>query len=115
MYNVCKKGTDMKTYTSDQVEVKIKELWDNEFYYDWDGKKHPVVEPPTIEVEIKNSVVFITIKKMYEKPGLQFSQLQAISEFFDTYDIGTVDEFSYGGCETCDYGSSYGFTLKVGK
>ena len=105
----------MKTYTKEEIVKKIEELWDSEFFYDWDGKKHPVVEPPQIEIEIKDSHVEITIKKMYEKPGLKFSQLQALSQFFDTQDIDTVDEFSHGGCETCDYGSSYRYTLKIGK
>lgn len=50
---------------------------------------------------------------MYESPGLSFAKLSALAEFFDTMNVETESEFSHGGCETCDYGSEVGFTLRV--
>ena len=47
----------MKTYTKEEIVKKIEGLWHSEFFYDWDGKKHTVVEPPQIEIEIKNLCV----------------------------------------------------------
>lgn len=57
--------------------------------------------------------VEITLSSMYSPPGLTFSKLKALSEFFETDNINDDDAFSSGGCETCDYGSSYGFTLTI--
>jgi hypothetical protein len=36
-----------------------------------------------------------------------------LAEFFDTKNINDDEKFSNGGCETCDWGSSYGFELVV--
>jgi len=54
----------------------------------------------------------ITYGKMYESPELSFSILKQLSELFGTNEID-VDDYSYGGCETCDYGSDYGHTIQV--
>lgn len=103
----------MKKYTEQEIETKVKELWDDEFAYSYNGKRLEVVEPPQIEVYIKNDTVRLTIKKMYERPGLSFAKLKALSEFFETENINDPDNFGHGGCETCDYGSCYGFTLEI--
>ena len=102
----------MKTYTKEEIEQKVSEIWKNEFFYDEDCTRE-TVSPPEIEVSIKNGTVDIRISKMYEAPGLSFSHLKRLSEFFDTDNINDDERFSNGGCETCDYGSSYGFVLTV--
>lgn len=56
----------------------------------------------------------VKVSEMYEYPlGLSFVQLKEISEFFGTDKID-IDRYSYGGCDTCDYGSSYELTLEIG-
>jgi hypothetical protein len=49
---------------------------------------------------------------MYDRPTLGFAQLKALSELFGTDEID-VDDYSYGGCESCDYGSDYGHTIQI--
>jgi hypothetical protein len=50
--------------------------------------------------------------KMYESPGLGFAKLVALSKIFGTDEID-VDNYANAGCESCDYGSSYGHTIQI--
>jgi hypothetical protein len=50
---------------------------------------------------------------MYEAPSPNLKVMQELSKFFDTTNINDDDEFSEQGCETCDYGSKYGYTLSI--
>lgn len=54
----------------------------------------------------------ITYGQMYESPGLNFTHLKKLSELFGTDNID-VDNYGYGGCETCDFGSDYGHTIQI--
>lgn len=58
--------------------------------------------------------VQIEFKCEYSAPQIKFSMLKALSEMFGTDHIN-VDEYTTndGGCDTCDYGSSYGHTLEI--
>lgn len=89
----------MITRTKEEIETKVKQLWS-------------CVE--NIDIRIYVDKVYIELSNMYQPPGLSFAQLKALSEFFDTEKIDDTDRFSQEGCETCDFGSSYGFTLKIG-
>lgn len=60
----------------------------------------------------KGRVEKIEVSDMYESPGLQFSQLRALADFFDTDNISN-DTWNEAGCETCDYGSKYSVTLYI--
>ncbi len=55
----------------------------------------------------------ISIGQMYESPGFSFAHLEGLAKFFDTKNVETESEFRYGGCETCDFGSEYGFVLRI--
>ena len=57
--------------------------------------------------------VAITINCMYEAPSPTLAVLKNLAEFFGTENINDDDHFANGGCETCDYGSSHGYTLKI--
>lgn len=54
----------------------------------------------------------ISYGMMYDPPQLGFSQLMELSKLFGTEDIN-VDNYSVGGCESCDYGSDYGHTIQI--
>jgi hypothetical protein len=56
----------------------------------------------------------LTYGCMYEAPGLGFSNLKMLSELFGT-DSVDVDNYGEGGCESCDWGSSYGNTIQIRK
>ena len=49
---------------------------------------------------------------MYGAPTLSFGKLKKLSDLFGTDKID-VDNYGEKGCETCDYGSSYGHTIQV--
>jgi hypothetical protein len=87
------------------IEKFAKEVWKD----DYDRYTRP-----TIEVEVREPEwVRIKLSRMYDAPGLTFQHLTKLSEFFGTIHINDPDYFSNGGCDTCDYGSSYGFTLEI--
>lgn len=56
----------------------------------------------------------IDFTEMYEAPKLSFKMMQELSTLFGTKEID-FDDVSQGGCETCDYGSKYGYTIQVYK
>lgn len=64
-------------------------------------------------LERKNKYGFeLQYSNMYERPTLGLKKLMQLSKLFGTEEID-VDDFSCGGCETCDYGSDYGHTIQV--
>ena len=93
----------MKQYTSEQIVEKVREIWADEGY----------IEKVQARVSQSRDLVVITLSKMYSAPGFSFDKLEALAKFFDTKNIETESEFARGGCESCDYGSEYGFDLYV--
>lgn len=49
----------------------------------------------------------------YEKPHISFDLLSELSEHFSTRLIDVRDGLVSPGCETCDYGSSYGVIVSL--
>lgn len=49
----------------------------------------------------------IRISQMYKFVDISFDQLARLSELTQTRKINLQERTSYGGCETCDHGSSY--------
>jgi hypothetical protein len=58
----------------------------------------------------------VHISKMYLDHiiGLNLDRLMQLAELFGTTSID-VDNYSDSGCETCDYGSAYGYDLQIRK
>lgn len=102
----------MKTKTKGQIAKKVKELWWDSFFYDREQTR-PKVSVPELTIKIADDCIDITLSCMYSAPGLSFKQLFALSEFFGTDNINDDERFNHKGCEACDYGSEYGFTLTV--
>ncbi len=50
---------------------------------------------------------------MYDCPPLSYAILRDWVEFFGTEEIDTSDTIDNNGCETCDYGSKYGFNVII--
>jgi len=61
----------------------------------------------------KENHMVIEYTREYDAPPLNFETLHKISELFGTKEIH-VDTISQSGCETCDYGSSYGHRIIIG-
>lgn len=54
----------------------------------------------------------IDFTKMYNAPELTFTMMKELSEYYGTDQID-FDEYSQSGCETCDYGSCYGYKIQI--
>ena len=92
----------MKKRTIDEVRKKILSLWST--------------PPENLNVITgRDGSWEIEISNMYSAPGLAFRQLFELSKFFGTQNVNTDSSFSHGGCETCDYGSKYGFVIYIGE
>lgn len=55
----------------------------------------------------------VEIYQEYDKPEVTHDDLVRISKAFGTKVIDLSDGRSEEGCETCDYGSSYGIEIKI--
>ena len=66
-----------------------------------------------VEVRFCEDGIRIEVTRMYDPPGLSFEKLSKLAEFFGTDRVGDEEFIREGGCETCDYGSKYGFVLLV--
>ncbi|TXH10288.1 MAG: hypothetical protein E6R04_05830 [Spirochaetes bacterium] len=72
------------------------------------------IEP--VKTEISSGLYEYRIKftQMYEYIDLSFETLLALSEIFQTRKIDIGERENWGGCETCDYGSSYQVSVRIG-
>jgi hypothetical protein len=61
----------------------------------------------------KPGLIDIKFTRMYEYVEISFDHLVQFSELFGTRKINIGDRESWGGCETCDYGSSYEVTVHM--
>lgn len=98
----------MKQRTDEEIKAKVEELWpEMEWKGGWGSESSRIVRG--------DGFIDITVAKMYDWDKLQltFQNINALAEFFDTLKVETQEEINEGGCETCDYGSRYGFVLRV--
>lgn len=98
-------------YTPEQIKEKIEKVFD-------DYSKHPGVyySPFQIAIEAKEITddhILVSVDQMYETPPLNSVTVQMLCEAFGTRHIDETEQWSEGGCETCDYGSSYGWTIRI--
>ena len=101
----------MFQHTTQEIVDKVQAVFDAEdaehYFLGWESKG-------CIEVEVNEpELVKITICCMYEAPSPTLRVLTQLAEFFGTMNINDDDRFDFAGCDTCDYGSSYGYTLTV--
>ncbi len=85
--------------TKKEILAKVKSLWDK--------------DSTEVSVIVSEEGVHILLSSMYDPPGLNIQNILVLTKFFGTTNINDEDHFSNQGCETCDYGSEYGFTLVV--
>lgn len=57
------------------------------------------------------STIYITAHRMYEYVPLNFEIMKMISEIVLTENIDEMSRHSRPGCDTCDFGSRYEWTL----
>lgn len=93
--------------TQSEIEKFIHNLWPEVFVSGFDSRD------VTLQVTVKPNEVQLELSRMYDYIELQFEHLLKISKFFGTKNIADADRSHYSGCETCDYGSKYSFTLNI--
>jgi len=99
----------MKQHSIEEIEAAFRRILDEDAKVSYHYYSHLEI---TVEEKTKKKVV-IKVHAQYEHPAMNLSIMKALADFFGTDDINDDDKYSYGGCETCDYGSKYGYTLTV--
>lgn len=90
--------------SDEEILRLVNEQWSTKFDH----------ERITASVEMNTpSRIRVRVHRMYSPPGLTFAQLEGLAAAFGTKNIDAGDTFADGGCETCDYGSEYGFVLDI--
>lgn len=84
----------------DEVSKFFEEQYKKEFYSD---------SKNGVSVCFESDVLTIHIEKMYKGLGdiVSFANLKWLSEKLGTDDISLQNEYYYGGCDTCDWGSKH--------
>lgn len=62
-----------------------------------------------------NTNIDIEYASMYHAPEISLNELIALRDLFGADDVKTNNDFSQTGCETCDYGSKYGYYIEIKK
>jgi hypothetical protein len=70
---------------------------------DYDAKLH----------EIDDKSFSFDYATMYNCPPLSYQILRDWVDFFGTEEIDTSDTYDSDGCETCDFGSKYGYRIVI--
>lgn len=98
------------SYTEDQIKEKISGAYTA--YEAMPGNGY--CEMPQVEVISNHSdQLVVKLHAMYECPPFNSVVVQMLCDAFGTKHIDELDHYSEGGCESCDYGSDYGFTLRI--
>mgnify|MGYP003395911002 CR=1 FL=1 len=80
----------------------------------------PALSPLTYEVKnISNEKMGRGIEfeftQMYSAPPFTLKTLQTLADHFGTNEIDFDNSINKEGCETCDHGSEYGYTVQIYK
>lgn len=94
----------MHDHTDEAIKAKVEEIW-RVRPHDWRELE--------IKIERDGLAVRLTLTSMYDAPPYNYEIASQLAEFFGTTDINNADHIDAPGCDTCDYGSSYGFTLVI--
>lgn len=99
----------MKHVTEQQIKELVLSLTkDNDIYIS------SVEEFQVKFIKNTDKEVLFEVTQMYSSPlNKSFKTLKAFSELFGTDTVDVYDDISHQGCETCDYGSSYGYAIRV--
>jgi len=86
----------MKKHTNEEIEKFLDEVFGG-----------------TIEISVNTEDrVRFSIKQMYEYVNFSFANMTKLAHFFESMNIDE-DRYAYGGCSTCDYGSSYTIDVTI--
>ena len=100
----------MLKHTDEEIIDFVNNLYDDTY----PGSKSTREFAIDIKKNTDKEVLF-EVHQMYDCPELNFSIYKKYSEFFGTDNIDKYDDISESGCESCDYGSKYGYAIRVWK
>ncbi len=104
----------MKNQNQILTPDQIKELETILAFHKWDDDDTYLVEP-TVEFEFRDDELRLEVTNMYNGDNASFSKraekFQKAADYLGYRHWDLFDEISVGGCDTCDYGSSYGYIL----
>lgn len=86
--------------TDEEIVANIKRIYPNEYCND-----------TQVEVRRIEDDVYVKITQMYNAPQHNLSMHEFAKQMVEAVgmdDFCEHDDINNGGCETCDYGSSYG-------
>lgn len=98
----------MKQYTKEELEKIVNDVFKGN--QSWEVFDVNIIKHTSSELLFEATHMYDWYEE-FNKPNS--THLKAFSEVFNTDNIDVYDEIRRGGCETCDYGSSYGFALRV--
>lgn len=99
--------TELKRYENAEIEAMVRKLWT-------EGSEPYSQEVDDVEILFNEpDRVLIEISAMYESPPQCDSLLAKLGEFFGTKNVDIHYDIGDGGCESCDYGSRYGFAVQL--
>lgn len=70
-------------------------------------------EPSEFKLSSDGETLVVEYEAMYSRPTITFAFLESLSDAFKTKYINLENGHSLSGCETCDYGSSYGVIITL--
>jgi hypothetical protein len=66
-----------------------------------------------VNVDGEKGIFHFEYAEEYGPPDLSYAILRAWVDHFGTEEIDTSNTINESGCETCDYGSKYGFNVYI--
>jgi hypothetical protein len=98
----------MKSYSSEELVQLIEDIWESVAHHGY-GNSLDHVKIVANEPDF----VSFSVTAQYSAPGFNYFHIQKLSELFETRNINLADTVDISGCETCDYGSRYGYELII--
>lgn len=95
----------MKEHTDEEIREFLQQVFT--------GNLDNYSGADTIDITRNPDNIELRIAAEYRAPKLRFEDINRLAEFFDTMNVETNSEFGSSGCDTCDYGSEYGYYLYV--
>lgn len=108
MHKLCLKN-NWRLILKTKSEKEIKEFFAQCFKHEYDFRSQ------NVDVYFNDKMVEVKVTWMYDAPDFTEEIRNEMVEFFGTQNIVHYDDISNSGCETCDYGSSYGYVFRIWK
>jgi hypothetical protein len=55
------------------------------------------------------------LTQMYNAPDISYKEMKKVADYFGTVEMDFQQDISDPGCDTCDWGSRYGYTVYIYK